>query len=144
VSGATHSWTAAGGSPLRYLIAVMPLVLVPLGAALQRVHSKLVGGVFAAAALIALQTAVAYNNSHPKTTGPIVDDSASGWKVNLLFPDIKTGRTAAETSLDYLPRSEDAWRRATEAYAARPCALCLSSQHGVVDSLAALKPTAVR
>jgi hypothetical protein len=123
----------------------MPLALVPLAAALRQAgSSRFVAVAFAAASLIALQNAVAYNNYHPKTTGPMVDQSVSGWKVNLLFPDIRTARSAADTSVDYLPPADEAWRRATEAYAAHPCALCLSSHHGVITTLAALKPTAVR
>jgi hypothetical protein len=36
VPSAAHSWTAAGGSPLRHLVAVVPLLLLPLAAHLSR------------------------------------------------------------------------------------------------------------
>ena len=144
VPSAAHSWHAAGGSPLRHLVALVPLLLLPLSEAARRfARQPLFWTVFAALAVLSIQNAVAYNGLHYKPVGAMVDESVSGWKINLLFPDIKEERPLwPRTSADYLPSPADAQARAWRQYADRGCTLCISSQRGRLTpgALASLKP----
>jgi hypothetical protein len=92
IPSAGHGYTAAGGTPLRDLVAVMPLVWAALvEAAVAYRHSRVFQVVFAVLALVSLQTATAYNLFHVKEVGPLVDQNVSGWHVNLLFPPLHDG-----------------------------------------------------
>jgi hypothetical protein len=148
IPSAAHSWTAAGGSPLRHLVALVPLLLLPLAEAARRYGSRpLFQAIFVALAMLSIQSAVAYNRLHYKTIGAMVDESVSGWKINLMFPDVAEGRPLwPRISPDYLPSPADAQARAWQQFADRGCALCLSSERGRLtsDALASLKPVAER
>lgn len=72
-------------TPMRLIVAVVPLAATPLIEVLSR------GGrapriVFALLLLLSLDNALAYNLHHDRTMDILVDPSFSGWKVNLLFP----------------------------------------------------------
>jgi hypothetical protein len=89
-TAAAKDFTAALGSPGRFVIVVMPLFAVSLAEAVRRFrHSQLFRVSFGLALVLSLQTAWAYNWSHDKHIGPIVDSSFSGWKLNLLFPEFR-------------------------------------------------------
>ena len=144
VPSAAHSWHAAGGSPLRHLVAVLPLLLLPLCEAAQRYgRHPIFWIVFTALAALSIQNAVAYNRLHYKPVGAMVDESVSGWKINLLFPDIREGQPLWPRTLpEYLASPDDSRARAWEQFAERGCTLCLSSDRGRVppNALASLKP----
>jgi hypothetical protein len=148
IPSAAHSWTAAGGSPLRHLVALMPLLLLPLAEATRRFGSQLLFQVlFVALATLSIQSAVAYNRLHYKPIGAMVDESVSGWKINLLFPDVAEGRPLwPRISPDYLPSPSDAQARAWQQFTDRGCTLCVSSERGHLtsDALASLKPVPER
>lgn len=104
VLSAGHSWNSAGGSPLRHLAAVMPLALVPIGAAAERYRSS--RGFWVVAALLltfSLQNAFAYNLHHYKDVGPMADASTSGWKTLLLFPLVFAVEPATRQTFQLTP-----------------------------------------
>jgi hypothetical protein len=144
VPSAAHSWHAAGGSPLRHLVALVPLALPPLCEAAQRYgHRPIFRIAFVGLAVLSIQNAVAYNRLHYKTVGAMMDESVSGWKVNLLFPDIKEEQPLWPRTLpDYLASVDDSRARAWQRLDDRGCTLCLSSDRGRVppSALASLKP----
>jgi hypothetical protein len=148
IPSAAHSWTAAGGSPLRHLVALVPLLLLPLAEAARRYgRNTLFQAIFVALAVLSIQSAVAYNRLHYKTIGAMVDESVSGWKINLLFPDVAEGQPLwPRISPDYLPSPSEAQARAWKQFTERGCALCVSSQRGRLsaDALASLKPVPER
>ena len=85
---AAHTLTAAGSTPMRLIVAVVPFAAIPLAELLvARGHVPLVRVVFALLLLLSLDTALAYNLHHYKSRGLLEDWSVSGWKTNLLFPD---------------------------------------------------------
>jgi len=89
---AAHSYRGAGATPLRHVVAVVPLAALPLAEAWRRYRrSRLFTAVFAVLALVSIYTAARYNLFHVKEIGPFVDESASGWKPNLLFPALDYG-----------------------------------------------------
>lgn len=86
IPSAAHSLNAAGATPGRHLVAVLPLAMWPLGLALREWWgSRTFRAAFATLTLLSLQAAFAYNWWHTKDTGRMWDVSISGWKVNLLF-----------------------------------------------------------
>jgi len=84
---AGHTLHAAGGTPMRLIVAALPLAATPLVEVIAR-HGRLrlFQVVFGLLLLVSLQNALAYNLHHFKEVGGMVDWSFSGWKVNLLFP----------------------------------------------------------
>lgn len=86
IPSSAHSLNAAGATPGRHLVAVMPLAAWPLALALRQFWgSRIVRASFIALMLLSLQAAFVYNWWHTKDAGRIWDVSISGWKVNLLF-----------------------------------------------------------
>jgi hypothetical protein len=87
VTAASHSLTAAGGTPDRFVTAIVPLLVWPVAAVITWAwRSPLVRAVTAIGAVISLDTALAYNWTHEKGLGPLRDERVSGWKINLAFP----------------------------------------------------------
>ena len=72
-------------TPMRLIVAVVPLAATPLVEVLSRA-GRATWMVFALLLLLSLDNAVAYNFHHDRTMDILLDPSFSGWKVNLLFP----------------------------------------------------------
>jgi hypothetical protein len=72
-------------TPMRLIVAVVPLAATPLIEALSR-GGRATRIVFALLLILSLDNAVAYNFHHDRTMDLLLDPSFSGWKVNLLFP----------------------------------------------------------
>jgi hypothetical protein len=86
IPSAAHSLNAAGATPGRHLVAVLPLAAWPLGLAMREWwQRRAFRAAFATLTLLSLQAALVYNWWHTKDTGRMWDVSISGWKVNLLF-----------------------------------------------------------
>lgn len=84
---AGHALAAAASTPMRLIVAVVPLAAVPLAEVLARCSARRgFRVVFGLLAVLSLHNALAYNLHHVKDVGPLVDWSFSGWKTNLLFP----------------------------------------------------------
>lgn len=83
-----HSLLMGATTPLRTIVAVLPLAAVPLAELLaRRGRSRLVQVTFGLLFVLSAHNALAYNLHHQKHIGPLTDSSASGWKVNLLLPE---------------------------------------------------------
>lgn len=72
-------------TPMRLIVAVVPLAATPLIEVLSR-GGRATRIVFALLLLLSLDNALAYNLHHDRTMDILIDPSFSGWKVNLLFP----------------------------------------------------------
>jgi FtsH-binding integral membrane protein len=73
-------------TPMRLIVAAIPLGAVPLIAMLER-RSRAVLTAFWLFTIVSLDTALSYNLHHLRSGGDtLVDWSFSGWKFNLLFP----------------------------------------------------------
>jgi len=87
ITAAAHSLSGSGTTPDRLIVATVPLLIWPIAVLVRRAWSS---ALFRTAAMIvgvlSLQAAFAYNWHHDKSTGPMYDVSASGWKPNLAFP----------------------------------------------------------
>lgn len=82
-----HGFTAAGATPLRHLVASIPLAMVPLAWTLIRWgHRAWVRVAFAILLVVSLDAAFSYTFHHRKEVGRMVDWAVSGWTPNLLFP----------------------------------------------------------
>ena len=84
---AGHGYETSGTSPLRHMVAVVPLVAVPVGVLLQTVRGRPMGSALAVVLLlISVQMAAAYNLRNDKTITQTIADGVSGWDPSLLFP----------------------------------------------------------
>jgi len=89
VPAAGHTLTAAAGTPGRLVLAVVPLFIWPVAVAVRRFWaSDAVRCATVTVVILSLDAAVSYNWSHEKRLGPMHDVALSGWKPNLMFPDI--------------------------------------------------------
>jgi hypothetical protein len=85
---AGHTLHAAGATPTRLIVAVLPFGAIPLVELLaRRGRRPAVQAAFGVLFLVSLHTALAYNTYNFKHVGQLVDQSFSGWKVNLMFPE---------------------------------------------------------
>ncbi|HEX6323419.1 MAG TPA: hypothetical protein VFZ36_06820 [Vicinamibacterales bacterium] len=138
VPSAGHGINAGGGSPARHLVAVVPLFLLPAALLFQRPRARWLTALTAALAVVSLQQATAYNRWHVKHQGEMHDWSVSGWKPNLVFPDI-AGRGASPAGGPmfepvYAKSPRDARDEVVRAYAAEGrCRLCWSLTRGWLD-----------
>jgi hypothetical protein len=87
VPSAGHGFTAAGATPLRHLVAVVPLAMIALASTLIAYgHRRWVQVAFMVLLVISLDASISYNLHHQKETGRMIDAAVSGWAPNLLFP----------------------------------------------------------
>ena len=90
VPAAAHSLSAAGGTPGRLVAAVLPLLIWPVALfARQTWRHRSLAAVITLLAVISLDNAISYNLDHVKGYGPLRDWSATGWKLNQMFPAIR-------------------------------------------------------
>ena len=86
-AAAGDGFGAAGATPLRQSVAVVPLAIIPLAWTLITWgHCRWVRASSVLLAIISLDMAWSYNRSHIKETGRMIDTAVSGWTTNLLFP----------------------------------------------------------
>jgi len=90
VPASGHSLIAAAGTPGRLVMAVVPLLMWPVGLLVRAFWSACaIRALAAGAVVLSLHAALAYNWSHRKELGAMHDASVSGWKPNLAFPEIR-------------------------------------------------------
>jgi hypothetical protein len=93
-TASTHSVVAGGGTPDRLITAFIPLLFLPVAAAVYAWRTKPIMVVlFTVLAVLTLDQAWDYSRSHVKETGLFVSPGAGGWRVNLLFPYTGEGWT---------------------------------------------------
>jgi hypothetical protein len=87
LTSAGHTLSAAGTTPDRLIVAVVPLLMWPLALAVRSLwHSPVARACFITAGVMTLDASVRYNLHHEKPIGPMRDASSIGWKPNLAFP----------------------------------------------------------
>jgi hypothetical protein len=102
VPAAAHAFWAAGTTPGRYLVAIVPILLLFVSdAASGWSRRRLFLAAFMASAIVSVQTATRYNLHHVKEIGPIVAREFAGWRPGLLFPSLGT-ETWTATGRDVL------------------------------------------
>jgi len=86
-TAAGHTLSAAGTTPDRLIVAVVPLLMWPVALLVRSLwHSPVARACFVTAGVMTLDASVRYNLHHDKPVGPMHDTSAVGWKPNLAFP----------------------------------------------------------
>ena len=89
VPAASHGFQAAGATPARYLVAIVPVLLLFVSDALTAWSGRrLFAALFVVFTLVSVETAARYNLNHVKGIGPLVAREFSGWRFNLLFPSV--------------------------------------------------------
>jgi len=82
-----HGVNPAGGTPTRFIAAVVPLLMIPAALAMADGWDWR-GWRYAALvlAILSIDQAWVYNTMHTKEVGILVAQGVTGWRVNLLFP----------------------------------------------------------
>jgi hypothetical protein len=92
VPAAAHTLSAAGGTPGRLIVAVVPLFILPVAIFVRTFWSSFAVRTAAFAALvISVEAAFSYNWHHFKAMGAMRSMGASGWRLNLGFPVVSGG-----------------------------------------------------
>jgi hypothetical protein len=87
VPSAGHGFTPGGATPLRHLVAVVPLAMIAVASTLiAYTNRRWVQVAFLVLLVISLDASVSYNLHHEKQIGRMIDAGVSGWAPNLLFP----------------------------------------------------------
>jgi hypothetical protein len=87
LTAAGHTLSAAGTTPDRLILAVVPLLIWPAMLVVRQCwqHPAL-RALAVILAVMSLHTAIGYNLHHEKAVGPLREASAVGWAPNLAFP----------------------------------------------------------
>ena len=89
VPAAGHTLSAAAGTPGRLVVAVVPLFVWPVAVLVRRFWSQVAVRVATVILVTAsLDASLTYNWTHKKHMGALHGIGMSGWKPNLMFPDI--------------------------------------------------------
>jgi hypothetical protein len=90
VPAAGHALDPAGGTPGRFVAAIVPLLIWPAMVALRHLwHSATVRVIALFGLVLSLHASLAYNWNHEKSVGRLIAPSMSGWTPNLAFPTIR-------------------------------------------------------
>jgi hypothetical protein len=84
---AGHGYETSGTSPLRHMVAVVPLAAVPVAVWLHSVRGRpLLQASAIVVVLISIQMAVAYDLHNDKTITQTIASGISGWDPSFVFP----------------------------------------------------------
>ena len=87
VPASGHTLSAAGGTPGRLVVAVVPLLIWPVAVVVRRFWSSwAIRALTVSAIVLSLDAALTYNWHHEKAMGALRASGASGWRPNLAFP----------------------------------------------------------
>jgi hypothetical protein len=90
IPAAGHGYWNVGTTPLRHVLAIVPLGALPVAAWFVTIRRRpLLMAASLAVALASIEMALAYNLAMEKTTTTMVDASFSGWNPSLLFPIVR-------------------------------------------------------
>ena len=89
---AAHTLNAAGTTPGRLIVAIVPLLIWPVAVAVRRFWSSAaVRALTIVAVVVSLESAITYDWNHIKTMGTMRSAGLSGWRMNLAFPVVAGG-----------------------------------------------------
>jgi hypothetical protein len=92
IPAAAHTLSAAGTTPGRLIVAIVPLLFLPVAVLVRRFWaSRALRAAVCVALVISLETAFTYNWHHIKIMGSMRATGASGWRPNLAFPVVSGG-----------------------------------------------------
>jgi hypothetical protein len=98
-----HTIHAAGGTPGRLILAVVPLAMIPIALLVRELWPSAAARIVTVALVgLSLEAALAYNRNHWKAFGPMRDTTSSGWRPNLVFPGIRSGAPSVPNLLLFL------------------------------------------
>ena len=87
VPASGHTLSAAGGTPGRLVVAVVPLLIWPVAVVVRRFWSLwTIRALTVSAIVLSLDAALTYNWHHEKAMGALRASGVSGWRPNLAFP----------------------------------------------------------
>jgi hypothetical protein len=87
VTVAGHGYESSGTSPLRYMVAALPLAAVPIAVWVRAMRGRRLALALAATLmLISMQMAAAYNLRNDKTITQTIASGVSGWDPSFVFP----------------------------------------------------------
>lgn len=87
VPAAGHTLHAAGGTPGRLIMAMVPLFILPVALVVRRFWSaRSVRALTVVGIVLSLEAAFTYNWHHIKVMGAMRSAGLSGWRPNLAFP----------------------------------------------------------
>jgi hypothetical protein len=87
IPAAGHTLHAAGGTPGRLIMAVVPLFMLPVALVVRKYWSSAsVRALTILAVVLSLESAFTYNWHHIKIMGAMRTAGLSGWRPNLAFP----------------------------------------------------------
>ena len=90
IPAAGHTLVAAGGTPGRLVVAVVPLLFWPIAVAVRRFWSFWTVRALAVSAIaLSFDAGLTYNWHHEKASGAMRSAGLSGWRPNLAFPVIR-------------------------------------------------------
>lgn len=90
VPSAGHSLNAAGTTPGRLIVAIVPLLIWPVAVLVRRhSHSLALRALAVVAVVVSLESSFTYNQFATVTPGPMASEGASGWRLNLAFPVVR-------------------------------------------------------
>src|SRR5262249_8607824 len=93
ITVAGHGYESSGTTPLRYLVAVLPLAAVPIAVWLRALSRRVMALALAAPLILSsIQMAAAYNWRNDKTITQSIAAGVSGWDPSFTFPLLR--RTA--------------------------------------------------
>lgn len=91
---AGHGYETSGTTPLRHMIAVLPLAAVPIATWLRHARARVVPlAVAATLILVSVHSAAAYNSQNDKAITLTIAAGLSGWDTSLLFPLLRRAGT---------------------------------------------------
>lgn len=141
VPAAGHTLHAAGSTPMRLIVAVLPFAATPLVELMARNgRTRLFQVGFGLVFLVSLHNALSYNLHHTKDVGGLVDWSFSGWKAHLLFPG--ESRQAWQVSAANGGMLV-AWIAAVLALLLAPAAIARARERGLTSRLATRRAPSV-
>jgi hypothetical protein len=91
IPASAHTLNAAGGTPGRLIVAIVPLLVWPIAVLVRRFWSSWTVRALAVVAIVtSLDAGLTYNwNHHEKALGALHAMGRSGWRPNLAFPVIR-------------------------------------------------------
>lgn len=98
---AGHGLTFANTTPLRFVLAVIPVAAVPMGAWLRAARTRPVWMALAVLlAVISVHNGIEHAQQNDKVALTLRDDSVSGWNPSLLFPSVDNDRPLRDLGPD--------------------------------------------